>query len=81
MEFELYLKVHNLVAIQLNHTKLGQMTNRKMVFYVGVLGLEAQAVHGLWPKETLWVPKFFAEAPNTSHVKLLTSWLLALWAP
>lgn len=25
--------------------------------------------------------KFFAVAPNTSHVELVTSQLLALWAP
>ena len=31
------------------------------------------------PKKMLWVPKFFVAAPNTSHVGLLTSWLLALW--
>ena len=29
-------KVHNLVVIQLNITKLGQMTNLKMVFFVMV---------------------------------------------
>ena len=32
MDLEPCLKVHNLVVIQLNSTKLGQMTNRKVVF-------------------------------------------------
>ena len=35
----------------------------------------------LGAQKTLWAPNFFAAAPNTSHVKLLTSQLLALWAP
>ena len=29
-------KVHNLVVIQLNNTKLGQMTNLNMIFYMVV---------------------------------------------
>ena len=29
----------------------------------------------------LLAPKFFEAAPNTSHVGLLTAWLLAWWAP
>ena len=33
------------------------------------------------PKKILWAPKIFAAAPNTSHVGLLTSQLLTLWAP
>ena len=33
------------------------------------------------PKKMLWARKFFAEAPNTWHVGLLTSRQLAFWAP
>ena len=31
-----FFKVHNLVVIQLNNTKLGQMTNLNMIFYTVV---------------------------------------------
>ena len=35
MEFEpCFTEVHNLVVIQLNSTKLGQMTYLKVVFYI-----------------------------------------------
>ena len=33
------------------------------------------------PRKMLWMPKFFAAAPNTSLVGVLTFRLLALWAP
>ena len=33
------------------------------------------------PKKMLWVPRFFAAAPKTLPVGLLTSQLLLLWAP
>ena len=36
MDLEPYFKVHNLVVIQLNNTKLGQMTNLNVIFYVVV---------------------------------------------
>ena len=36
MDFESCFKVHNLVVIQLNNTKLGQMTNVNMIFYMVV---------------------------------------------
>ena len=39
---------------------------------------------GLWPaapKTMFWSPTFVAAAPNTSHVGLLNSRLLPLWAP
>ena len=40
LDFCMYLdpcfKVHNLVVIQLNNTKLGQMTNLNVIFYVSV---------------------------------------------
>ena len=37
MDLEPCLKVHNLVVIQLNNTKLDQMTNFKVVFHMVVL--------------------------------------------
>ena len=36
MDLEPCFKVHNLVVIQLNSTKLGQTTNLKEVFYMVV---------------------------------------------
>ena len=36
MDLEPCFKVHNLVVIQLNSTKLGQMTNLKVVFHMMV---------------------------------------------
>ena len=36
MDLEPCFKVHNLVVIQLNNAKLGQMTNRNMIFYLVV---------------------------------------------
>ena len=36
MDFERRSKVHNLVVIQLNNSKLGQMTNLKIVFHIMV---------------------------------------------
>ena len=36
MDLEPCFKVHNLVVIQLNNTKLGQMTNLDMIFYMVV---------------------------------------------
>ena len=33
MDLEPCFKVHNLVVIQLNNTKLGQMTNLNVIFY------------------------------------------------
>ena len=36
MDLEPCLKVHNLLVIQLSNTKLGQMTNLKVVFYMEV---------------------------------------------
>ena len=36
MDLEPSFKVHNLVVIQLNNTKLGQMTNLDMIFYMVV---------------------------------------------
>ena len=37
MDLEPCFKVHNLVVIQLKNTKLGQMTNSKVVFHMVVL--------------------------------------------
>ena len=34
MDVDPCFKVHNLVVIQLNNTKLGQMTNRNWIFYM-----------------------------------------------
>ena len=36
MDLEPCFKVHNLVVIQLRNTKLGQMTNLNMIFYMVV---------------------------------------------
>ena len=36
MDLEPCFKVHNLVVIQLKNTKLGQMTNLNMIFYMVV---------------------------------------------
>ena len=36
MDLEPCFKVHNLVVIQLRNTKLGQMTNLNMIFYIVV---------------------------------------------
>ena len=36
MDLEPCFKVHNLVVIQLKNTKLGQMTNLNMIFYIVV---------------------------------------------
>ena len=36
MDFEPYLKVHNLVNVHPKNIKLGQMTNLNMIFYVMV---------------------------------------------
>ena len=36
--------------------------------------------HGA-PKKMLWAPKFFAAAPHTLPIELLTSRLLPRWAP
>ena len=36
MDLEPCLNVHNLVVIQLNNPKLGQMTNLNMIFYMVV---------------------------------------------
>ena len=36
MDFEPYFKVHNLVNVYPKNTKLGQMTNLNMIFYVMV---------------------------------------------
>ena len=36
MDLEPCFKVHNLVVIQLNSTKLGQITNLKVIFHSGV---------------------------------------------
>ena len=40
MDLEPCLKVHNLVVIQLKNTKLGHMTNCKVVFHMAVLFYE-----------------------------------------
>ena len=37
MDLEPCFKVHNLVVVQLNNTKLGRMTNFKVVFHMMVL--------------------------------------------
>ena len=37
MDLEPCLKVHNLVVIQLQNTKFGQMTNCKVIFHITVL--------------------------------------------
>ena len=36
MDLEWCFKVHNLVVIQLNNTKLGQMTKLEVIFYMVV---------------------------------------------
>ena len=44
MDLEPYFKVPNLVVVQLNSTKLRQMTNLKVVFHMMVITVDSSSL-------------------------------------
>ena len=58
MDLEPCFKVHNLVVIQLNNTKLGQMTNLNMIFYMVVSIYKLDQICNLPQSPWLWSSLF-----------------------
>ena len=66
MDFEQCFKVHNLVVVQLKNTKLGQMTNLNMIFYMVV-----------WCQFINWIK--FATRPSPLLDFKVANWLILLY--